>query len=358
MKRTVRAADAVMLILCMVSVIGSCETADVSDIGNGEVRISFHSIDHVALRSVADMPDTSDFILSVRDSEGNPVYEGKYGDCPEILSVRSGNYMVSVMSSLFRKPAFSSPLYGDEQCIVVGSGEVVNVRLLCRQLNSGIRLRIASDFLTAYPNGTLFLSSSSGKLMYSYSEKRIAYFPPGSVSLMLSNNGKDEILMTRDMKAQDILVLGVDVSGSQTMTDGISIAVDTTRNWINEKYTIGSSDSGQSPENALSVAQAISISSMSDVWVSGYIVGGDLTSSSGSFDEPFKSRTNLILGPRSTTSDRKSCIAVQLQSGTLRDELNLVDNPSMLGRKICLRGDLVSDYFNLVGLKNLEEVVY
>ena len=48
------------------------------------------------------------------------------------------------------------------------------------------------------------------------------------------------------------------------------------------------------------------------------------------------------------------CLSVQLSSGELRDALNLVDNPNILGRKICLRGDIVAAYYGLPGMKNLE----
>ena len=74
-----------------------------------------------------------------------------------------------------------------------------------------------------------------------------------------------------------------------------------------------------------------------------------------SFEAPFQSRTNLVLGPRSSTSDKKSCLSVQLPAGSLRDALNLVDNPSLLGRKVSLKGDIVDAYYGIPGLKNVTE---
>ena len=343
--------------LAQVSLIVlSCESAVLSEKGEGEIRLSFSSVTGPEVKAVAEVPDTSDFLLTITNSSGQSIYDGKYGDCPESLKVSAGSYTVSVYSSQFLKPAFSSPQYGDSQCVVVEKEGIVNVRMVCRQLNSGVRLSISSQFLTAYPDGVLFLKSSEGKLMYSYSEKRIAYFNPGPVSLILNTSSGDELLMTRELEAQEILVLGVAVSSSASAQGyGISVAVDTTRNWTDEHLIIGENKGGGSYNDALSVAQARSMAPMTDVWVSGYIVGGDLTSSSGTFEEPFKYKTNLILGPRSSTKDRSVCIAVQIPTGTLRDRLNLVDNPSLLGQKICLHGDLVTDYFNMVGLKNLDE---
>ena len=82
-----------------------------------------------------------------------------------------------------------------------------------------------------------------------------------------------------------------------------------------------------------------------------------LTSANASFSPPFKSASNLLLGPRSSVSSRDNCIAVQLPSGDVRDALNLSSNPEMLGRLVCLKGDIESSYYGLVGLKNVSDFV-
>ena len=134
--------------------------------------------------------------------------------------------------------------------------------------------------------------------------------------------------------------------------------MDTSRNWISDSYVIGGvNDKGGEVSDAMTVLQAKFSAGSKDVWVCGYIVGGDLTSASASFDEPFSSRTNLLLGPKSSTSDKDACLSVQLPSGSLRDELNLVDNPQQLRRKIYLRGDIVDAYFGIPGIKNISEYI-
>ena len=196
--------------------------------------------------------------------------------------------------------------------------------------------------------------------MYSYSEKRIAYFLPGNISLILSQNGKDEVLMSKTLLAQEILSLGVSVaaSGSSSKGSHISVAVDTSRNWISDSYVIGGkNDGGGNASDAMTVLQAQSSAGSKDVWVCGYIVGGDLTSASASFDEPFSSRTNILLGPKSSTLDKEACLSVQLPVGELRDALNLVDNPQMLRRKVYLRGDIVEAYYGIPGIKNVSEYI-
>ena len=322
----------------------------------GELRISFN--DGSVTRVVEDMPDTSDFLLTVSGPDGEIVYDGVYGDSPESIMVDAGSYTIYVRSCDFNKPAFAAPQYGDRQCVVVPSGGVADVRLTCVQMNAGILLKIDESFLRNCPDAALFLKSSAGKLMYGYSEKRIAYFPPGSVSLMMSANSTDRVLFTRELQPRTILEVHVSAAGDsgQSAQESIRVAVDTSRVWNTESYVIGgggSSGKGGSKSDALTVSQAIASAGEESVWVCGYIVGGDLTSSSASFEAPFSSRTNIVLGPRSSSSSRSSCLSVSLPSGEIRDELNLVDNPHLLGRKVYLKGDVVESYYGMPGLKNL-----
>lgn len=352
MKRKILFLFAILLVSC--DMFGPVASSD----DEGQLRISFESSFGSVSRSSGEIPDTSDFILTVRDADGKVIYDGLYGDSPESIMVKSGSYTVSVISEKFEKPAFSSPQFGDEQCVVVPSGGVADVKLTCRQMNCGVRLDVDSGFLTACPDGVLFLKSPKGKLMYGYSEKRIAYFHPGSVSLILNSGGKDETLLTRNLEASQILVLGVSVAAQAgtSASERITVAVDTTRVWLTDSYVIGGGDGkGDGYSDALTVSQAMSAVGEEDVWVSGYVVGGDLTSSSASFEEPFSSRTCLLLGPRSSTKERSSCISVQLPAGEVREALNLVDNPELLGRKVVIRGDIVDSYYGLTGLKNCTE---
>ena len=159
-----------------------------------------------------------------------------------------------------------------------------------------------------------------------------------------------------------MLVLKVNVAqipdepDPETQYAKVSVAVDTTRNWVSDTYEIGGADAvGTSVEEAMTVAQARASAGAEDVWISGYIVGGDLSSSSASFAAPFKSRTNIVIGPKSTTSNRLSCLSVQLPSGQLRETLNLVDNPDNHGRKILLKGNVVEAYYGMPGVKNITD---
>ena len=334
-------------------VAASCGRLGEEETGRcGTLCVSFDPVGHFT-RAGTPLPDTSDFRLSISNSKGNVIYDGYFGDCPEALDVSPGTYVVKAVSCEFSKPAFEMPQYGDEQCVVVPSGARVGVKLVCAQMNAGVSLSVSSDFLTLYPDGVLFLKSFSGKLMYSYSERRTAYFVPGDVSLIMSSNGVDQTVMIRELAARAMVNIKVGVSKQDGVSQGgVSMSIDTARVWSIDECVIGG---GAESSDVLTVAQAMSAAGREEVWVSGYVVGGDLTSASASFELPFKSRTNLLLGPRSSTVDRGACISVQLPEGAVRDALNLVDNPGILCRKVRLKGDVVSSYFGITGLKNIRE---
>ena len=344
-------------ILIGLLAVASCQIIGTQDEGlmQGELRISF--ADSPTTKIIETIPDTSDFLITVSGPDGEIIYDGSYGDSTESMMVDAGSYTIYVRSCDFSRPAFSSPQFGDEQCVVVPSGGVADVKLTCVQMNAGVRLNIDESFILNCPDASLFLKSSEGKLLYSYSEKRIAYFLPGSVSLMMSENGSDRILFTRNLQSRTVLDIAVSAAGQSggSESESICVAVDTARTWNHESYVIGgeNSDEGGGSSEVMTVSQALNSIGEEGVWVSGYIVGGDLSSSSASFDPPFTSRTNILLGPRSSTTDRSACLSVNLPSGHIRDALNLVDNLSLLGRKVSIKGNIVEAYYGIPGLKGI-----
>jgi len=345
--------------------------------GQGELRWIIES-EGAGTRASAEIPDTNDFILRVSNADGKVLYEGPYGESPESLLVDAGSYTVGIRSIEFTAPGFSRPLYGDEQVVVVKGGAVVTVRLNCTLQNAGVRLQVAPDFLTSYPDGVLYLKAGETRLMYSYSEKRIASFPPGPVSLLLYNQGKDETLLSRTLDARTILTLNISAphGGGSAMASSISVAVDTAKVWNSESYVIGgggssggsSAGSGNSGsggsggddeiDGAYSVAQAPSHAGEDGVWVFGYIVGGDL-STAGTTVKTSKvtKATHLAIATRSTVTAKASCVAVELPKGKIRNALNLVDHPDLIGTRVYLKGSLVTSYFGTTGLKGTSEYV-
>jgi len=351
-----------LLLLPLVAALEGCEDFG-SPPGLGELRWTLDRENDVFTKATSEIPDTNDFLLTISNSEGKILYDGAYGDSPEALEVEAGSYTVSVSSIAFTAPGFAKPQYGDEQVVCVKAGSSVTAKLTCTLRNAGIRLRTASDFLTAYPGGVLYVKSADGRLMYSYSEKRIAYFKPGSVSVTLYNEGKEETLLTRTLEAREILTVNISAPGGAAGTSSLSVSIDTTKTWNSENYIIGggsgsSGNQGDGTDSAISAADAAAHAGEEDVWVFGYIVGGDLTSAGSTVKTSgITKNTHLAIAARSTVTAKASCVAVELPKGEIRDALNLVDHPDLIGSRLYVRGNLVEAYFGTTGLKKTDDYI-
>lgn len=298
----------------------------------------------------AGLPEIGEFILEVTDSKGGTVYYGSYSDSPDLLEVPAGSYTVSVLSTLKAGPAYDCPQYGDTQVVVVPEGQCVAVQMICTQLNSGLKVSVGESFRKQFPNANLLLRSKDEMLVYEYDETRIAYFEPGSVSIILEKDGGKETLFSRVLEPRQILSVNLSAAGSGSAA-GVSIKLDSTRVWTGESYCYGGGGSRQ--DDALTVAEARERPGLEGVWVFGYIVGSFNSSSGPSFSGPFEKATNIVIAPRAGTTDKSLCLSVELPSGGHpRDDLNLKENPSMLGRGVYLRGNLVEAYYGIPGMKS------
>ena len=149
-KNVMKAGHLLTAVLAVASVAMTVSCSKGGDVpADGILRLRFEGMAAEAVSKVIreEMPDTNDFILEI--VSGNTViYKGLYGQSPEKVAVPAGNCTVSVRSEEFDGPAFASPLYGDDRCVVVPAGGVLDVSLVCTQLNSGIVLKTDPDFLT------------------------------------------------------------------------------------------------------------------------------------------------------------------------------------------------------------------
>lgn len=330
--------------------ISSCNMLE-GEQGSGS--LSIHFAESIGVKgALSEIPDTNDFILRVLDSSGKYVYDGKFGDSPQKLSVPSGTYTVRTYSCEFDEPLYDCPQYGDEQIVVVNSGQDMLVNLLCTQMNCGVKLKVNPTFRTQFPSGVLYLKSNDGKLMYGYSEKRTAFFRPGSVLLELVNGSDAQILLSRRMEAQQMLSLSLNSTVSTASGSGIHVQVDTTHIWLDDSYSYGGAGEGESIENALGVGDARNSPGSKGVWVKGYIVGVCTSTTKSVYEPPFSINSNIVIAARSKVSERSECLSVELPKGDLRDAVNLQTNPSNLGKQIYLKGDLVDAYYGLPGLKS------
>ncbi len=331
---------------------------------NAQGTLSWGFSQRLLTRATVDLPDTDAFILTVRNSAGDVLYDGAYGDSPESMLVNPGSYTVKAVSRVFDKPEFSAPQFGDEQVVVVQSGANAKARLNCTQLNSGLRLRLDADFSTVYPEGSVTVSSVDGELRYGRAEERVGYFKAGNVTVSLNDGTSTNVLLTRFLEACEILTLGISCPAVEPPKPGeeggISISVDTSRVWSSMDYEIGSgqgAEPGTTQAMAYSVGQAKEHIGEKGVWVCGYVVGGDLSSAKEgiSFTAPFTSMTGLAIASRSSVKTKSSCFSVKLPKGDIRTALNLADNPDLVGRKIFLKGDLIAAYYGIPGIENITE---
>lgn len=343
--------------------VASCNKIP-SESAQGTLSWNFSS--RLSTRSALNLPDTDAFVLTVRNSAGETLYEGAYGSSPESMLVNPGSYTLKVVSRKFEKPEFSAPQFGDEQVIVVQAGKEAVARFRCSQLNSGLRLRIDPDFKEIYPNGSITVSSADGKLDFGQSEERIGYFKPGDVSVIMNDGTTStSLLLTRFLDPCEILTLGISCpsgkpSDPEASGGRMSITVDTSRVWNDIAHVIGSpseGDPGAGKSTAYGVTQAKEHIGEKGVWVCGFIVGGDLSSAKEgiSFKAPFSSMTCLAIASRSSVTSKSSCLSVKLPKGDIRLALNLADHPELIGRKVYLKGDLVAAYFGIPGIENITE---
>ena len=303
-------------------------------------------------------PDTNSFILNIRNSGGDVIYNGLYGLKPAEMTIPAGAYTLSVISEEFDAPAWETPVYGDSVDIVVASGETANVSFVCRMLNTGVRIRMSERYLSKYP-GSLVVEQDGGALSYTYGEQRFGYFCAGNATFKgTDSKGAQEVLFSKNFNAGDMLTLSLDAT-SVDSRQSVSISVDTTRNWCYEAVVVGryAGDNGDGKTAATAFSPSAAQSHVGETaWVWGYIVGGDLSSSAISFEPPFTKATNLAIAESPVCTTRSECLSVELASGSeIRNGINLTDHPEMLGRKVAIQGTITASYLGLVGLKSVKD---
>jgi len=301
--------------------------------------------------------DTNSFILSVVSTMGDTVYFGRYSGRPATMTVMAGTYEIDVVSRKMTLPEFEAPQYGDRQVVVVSNGQRVNVSLLCKRVNAGIKLIFAESFKEKYVTGNLLLGQSSGSIIYSLEETRTAYFSPGNVYFVTKSDESCDTLFVKNVAPGEVYNLTLNASSDRSQA-GFGIAVDDFADTLSQDLVIGDRYSGA---DGLSSASALDIASAADfdgdsVWIWGYIVGGDMTTTSIKFEGPFEKSSHIALAESPNERVRSKCFPVELSRKLVKEALNLVDNPGNLGRKVFLKG-VVSSYFSLSGLKTVTEYV-
>lgn len=306
------------------------------------------------------MPDTNQFVLQIANAAGEYVYYGLYSGKPAKINVPAGTYALSIVSEEFDAPDWDTPVYGDAISVVAASGESVNVNFLCKMINTGLKIRMTDRYILKYP-GTLTVAQEKGSLSYTSSETRFGYFDAGNATFSaVASDGSVQQLFSKQFSAGQMLTLTLD-AGSSDSQSKISVKVDTTATYLSQTIMVdqyqNTQGDGQSQATAFSVAEA-ALHPEENVWVWGYIVGGDLTSSAINYEAPFSKNSNMAIAASAQCRTRTECMAIELASGNdIREAVNLVDHPEMLGRKIYIQGTVKESYFGMTGLKSIKAFV-
>ena len=103
------------------------------------------------------------------------------------------------------------------------------------------------------------------------------------------------------------------------------------------------------------VSQAILNQGKTGVWVKGYIVGA-FNGSISKFvtDSTGQVKTNVALADLATETEVSHMIPVNMTLSSLKNALNIADNPDNIGRSVMIKGDLAA-YYSVPGLKETKE---
>ncbi len=108
-------------------------------------------------------------------------------------------------------------------------------------------------------------------------------------------------------------------------------------------------------EDVLSVQDAIANNEGTGT-VEGYIVGHTVSAGNYNFSAPFANDFNLILADDPEERNRENILLVQITAG-FRGEYGLATNPSIIGEKVRISGDLEA-YYSQAGLRNPSQMAF
>ncbi len=125
---------------------------------------------------------------------------------------------------------------------------------------------------------------------------------------------------------------------------------------VNKDFEVYKPEGDGTKENPYTIQDAQKIPSTRNVWIKGNIVGFYSGSSYTSFvpGKENASASNIALAAAPAETVATKTVPVQLSITSVREALNLKDNPSLLGKSVLIKGD-VEPYFGAPGLKNASE---
>jgi hypothetical protein len=343
--------------VCLLA-LAACESLSWSEKGQGILSLQIQNDAKVFVKSTVAV---ADYQVVITTAGGEPVLAARYAELPEQILLDPGKYKVSAVSEAFDAPAFDKPIYGAVLDVTVEAGVNNTVQMVCAQINAGLRIVYDPDFSDAYANYSVDVSGDDGSLHYVKTELRSGYFAPGNLSIYLEIEGEDSYSLSKNVSAKDMLVLtvaSIPSTPGHAQSISLSIDVDTTRNWRREQWRPGSPADGSSPTQAYSVTEAIQLAEGEDVWICGYIVGGDVSTSAVKTTPPFTASSNLAIADSPLETERVNCMAVEISAApkAIKDAFNMTVNGSaLLGQRVWFKGNIAA-YFGKPGVRAPKEV--
>ena len=353
MKKNRMGAAMLVVLAAVCATIASCNEFNLEGgLAPGKISLAIGSVpdelvsDGTFLKSGTGI-DTNSFILTINSTSGEKIYEGTYGARPVEIVVTPGSYEVALYSCEFNPPAYSSPLYGDKQTVVVEEGSHTDIVFMCKQLNAGVRFKFSNDFIAKFPGNGVVLEQQGARLEYDYWQTKYAFVSTESFNLLYNDGEKDTTLLTKNLGAGQMVTMNLSFTSNGTTAQVVKVEIDTTREWISYDYNLGM----RIPTGALSIEEAKQYIG-ERVQVFGYIVGGDPSTSSIRIGPPFESKSAFVIASAMTERNRNNMFVVELPTGVIRDALNLVNNPHLLGTAVLITGTVTESYFGYIGIKN------
>lgn len=307
-----------------------------------------------ALIKSAVLKDTNEFILSVYSTGGSKIYDGKYGERPDDFFVVPGGYEINLYSGKYSPPKFDSPVFGDSRTVIVKEDEQMAVRFRCSQINAGVKLTFTEDFKRRFPGKGIDMVQGKRRLAYLYTESKYAYMDPDMFTLVYNGGKGDTVLLQKRVEKGQMAEMKLSYSVPDGYNSAFAVEMDTARNWITYAHNIGL----RIPTGAVTIEEAKRMVGEKNVAVFGFIYGGDPTNVAIRIAPPFSSTTTLVIAPAMSERNRNNCFVVELPSGKIRNELNLVGFPENLGRPVVITGEIVPSYFNYTGIKGTKAYAF
>ncbi len=314
----------------------------------------------LAQNAYANPLDSNLYRLTISTAGGVTVYDSTYAGRPDVFYVKAGTYKIRVTSRDFKEPDIY-PLFGQEQSVKAKKDSTLCVEIVSRQLTGGIRFSFTHGFTSWFKGTGIYLKRDTVSVKYGYGTRHYLYFYPGEITVIYKNKDgypsytppdkpgyADTVLFKRKLKANELVTIALDYDLTKVSRDGFTFSSDTFRIRKDEYFNLG----GIAPYGCNSVWYAQT--HVGDtINLFGYIVGGDVSSTTFKKEKPFTSKTNIVIGAQEWQALREKTIGVELPNGDIRKKLNLVDHPEHLKKPIAITGVVVDSYFGYPGLKSV-----